>query len=157
MLNEEWELRKREPMHMGGPISLRYKMPKEWRNAGGMRQYFTFVSVHQYTLPRMPTCEEKNPTYRELMSRKAFYNRCLLTQKKMNDYLMHPMLHDMSEIKYMSRLETRKRFALLSEEKSRGVWDPQKFEDLANVDKPSLIFSAFGSSFGSVSRLQQTG
>jgi hypothetical protein len=126
-------------------------MPGEWRKKGGMTEYFMFIGPYQSTLPRMPSRNNPDPTYDELLSREAFFNRCLSTKKQTDNYMLHPMLHDMNEIRFGGRLEDRKRAAKLYEKKKRGELEEQDLQELGEaMSSFPLVYSNFGSSFGSV-------
>lgn len=147
----EWEQRIREPMHTAGPMNLRYKMPEEWRKNGGLTEFFFHVGIFQCTLPRMPACESSNPTFDELMTRKAFFNRCLATQKQTDNLFAHPMLHEMNEIRFMGRLQVRKTQIQMWEKQERGELGQQDLEVLEkDMSSVPLVFSNLGSSLGSV-------
>jgi hypothetical protein len=149
---DEWEQTIKVPMHYNGPMSRRPKMPEEWKKKGGMREFFMLIGVYQCTLPRMPSCNSStDPSYEELISRESFRNRCVSVQKQTDEYVNHPLFHEMISLFFVIRLENRKRAAKLWEKKQRGEVTQQDLEELAGyLGSFPFITTCSASSHGSV-------
>ena len=55
MSQEEWEDRRRQPMHFTGPLNLRPFMDEEWQKKGGATEIALAIDFYECTLPFMPT------------------------------------------------------------------------------------------------------
>jgi len=151
MQPKEWDRIIREPMHYAGPLSRRPRMPEEWQKGGGLTEYCMLIGPYQCTLPRMPSGRSSNPTYGELLSRKAFWNRCLSVKKQTDDYTNHPLFHEMNAVRFVGRLEDRRKCAKLWEKKQKGELAPQDITNLAEyLQSFPFAISNVGSSFGSM-------
>jgi hypothetical protein len=150
---EEWESRTREPMHYNGPISLRPRMPEEWKKKGGMTEFFMLIGVYECTLPRMPSCDgNTDPQYEELLSRASFRNRCLSVQRQTTEYVNHSLFHELSSALYVSRLENRRKAAQLWEKNQRGEVTQQDLEEFGRyLDSFPYMLTSSASTIGSVS------
>jgi hypothetical protein len=149
---DEWEHRIREPMHYNGPMSRRPKMPKEWKDKGGLTEFYMLIGIYECTLPRMPSCNNStDPSYEELLSRARFRNRCLSVQQQTDKYVNHPFFHELDAALYVGRLENRKRAAKLWEKNRRGEMTQQDLEELAGYLRsfPYMLTNS-ASSIGSV-------
>jgi hypothetical protein len=144
-------------MHFIGPISLRNRMPSEWRKNDGMTEIFTFINHYICTLPRMPSNSKTlNATYGELLSRSAFLNRCLSIKRQTEAYFRHPLLFEMSVLRSERRLILQRKISKLWEKKQQGELKKSDLVELnASLISNQLIFSNAASSLGSVNdRLQ---
>jgi hypothetical protein len=151
MQPEEWEERRRGPMYYNGPMNVRPMMPEEWKKKGGLTEYFLLITPYQCTLPRMPSCNSTNPSFEELLSRKNFINRCISVKNQTDDYVNHPLFHEMNSVLYLGRLENQMKAATLWEKKQRGELTQEDLTGLAEyVGSFPFTITNSASSFGSV-------
>lgn len=113
---EEWENRKIEPVHSGGPMSLRPYMDRGWQASGGGAEVFVCIAYFRCTLPFMPTVPDPvkelsngAPTFGSLMSLERFIFRCNLIKKQMDSILKHPLLVDMMDVHLKYHVAVKRR------------------------------------------------
>ncbi|PCH33759.1 hypothetical protein WOLCODRAFT_129955 [Wolfiporia cocos MD-104 SS10] len=116
---DEWEHRKREPMHFFLPVNLRPYLNEDWRNRDGASEVFLSVNIFYCTLPFMPACtmptdpsgpiaESAAPALLSSMSQERFLLRCGMIKKQMSDYMKHPLFPEIVEAGVHSSVAKRK-------------------------------------------------
>ena len=114
MTHEEWEHRKREPMHFFLPVSLRPYLNQEWVERGGLAEVFLSVNLFYCTLPFMPTAPEGayDATGRKiLLSDGRFLLRCNLIKQQMASYMQHPLFLEIVEASLQQSVAKRRLIA----------------------------------------------
>jgi hypothetical protein len=158
MSKEEWEYRKRQPLHTGGPLNLRPFLDKAWVERGGGGEFCVAIGFYYFTLPRVPLGLDSDvnagdiPPLSAMFSNKQFFHRCNMVKMKMAHRIKHPLFYDMNAAhspervrrlkaageRWRSRNETRR-----EKELGKDTWDV--------ADGP--VFTHGGSSFGNVSNV----
>jgi len=148
----DWEKRCRDPMHFIGPISLRKRMPSSWKEDGGLTEIFEFINLYTCTLPRMPSKEgNPDPSFKDLLSQKAFLARCLSIQHQSDSYFRHPLFYEMSAVRSEKHLKFQRNVSKLWEKKKRGELDRDELLAFGATISPNRpIFSNAASTFGVV-------
>ncbi|RPD66133.1 hypothetical protein L226DRAFT_609032 [Lentinus tigrinus ALCF2SS1-7] len=104
---DEWEYRRRQPMHFGGPINLRPYMDDEWQRKGGATEVALAIDYYECTLPFMPTPfgirrdegvprVDGAPPYSALMSQGRFFHRSRLFRAQLQRRVSHPLMMDIA-------------------------------------------------------------
>ena len=104
---EEWEYRRRQPMHFGGPINLRPYMDEEWQRKGGATEVALAIDYYECTLPFMPTPfgmrkdegvprVDGAPPFAVLMSHARFFHRSHLFRAQLQRRVRHPLMLDIA-------------------------------------------------------------
>ncbi|TFK91027.1 hypothetical protein K466DRAFT_644107 [Polyporus arcularius HHB13444] len=104
---DEWEYRRRQPMHFGGPINLRPYMDEEWQRKGGATEVALAIDYYECTLPFMPTPfgtrkdegvprVDGAPPFSALMSRGRFFYRSRLFRAQLQRRVKHPLMLDIA-------------------------------------------------------------
>ena len=100
---EEWEFRKREPMPIAGPLSLRPFLDKQWYDGGGASNVCLAIGNFFYRLPFMPLGAarhiapgDKLPTYNDLLSPGRFLLRSQSLRKQAAQLMEHPLFHEIA-------------------------------------------------------------
>lgn len=148
---EEWDMRRRQPMHTGGPLNLRPYLDKEWLAKGGHATVGCAIGFFWYTLPYMPLGSAANlsvgdhlPSFAELLSRDRFFLRTNLVKKQSNHIFRHPLFGSIVKQQSRDRIQ-------------RVVQVLQNFEAVkasggeAAPSKTPFVLSFAGSSMGNVS------
>lgn len=104
---DEWEHRRRQPMHFGGPINLRPYMDAEWQRKGGATEIVLAIDYYECRLPFMPAPfgtrrdqavprVDGAPPYSALLSRERFFNRARFFRAQLQKIVRHPLLLDIA-------------------------------------------------------------
>ncbi|OJA15039.1 hypothetical protein AZE42_10230 [Rhizopogon vesiculosus] len=121
---EEWEYRKRQPMHILGALNLRPYQDKDWFESGGSGDVGVNFSLFLYTLPFMPLGEmSKNDTIRlelvdgapdfpALMSFDRFLLRCANVKAQAKKVFNHPRFVDICTSGLHSHVVSKREIAL---------------------------------------------
>ncbi|KAF9500164.1 hypothetical protein BDN71DRAFT_1440734 [Pleurotus eryngii] len=154
---EEWEMRRRQPMHTGGPLNLRPYLDKEWLAKGGHATVGCAIAFFWYTLPFMPLGSAANlsvgdnlPSFAELLSRDRFFLRTDLVKKQSNHTFRHPLFGSIVKQQSRDRIQ-------------RVVQVLQNFEAVkasggeVAPSKTPFVLSFAGSSMGNVENIEQYG
>jgi len=108
--DDEWEFRKRQPMHFFGPINTRPYLPKEWQAKGGHVEAITLGSTYQCSLPIMPLRDDPSKPF---MTRERFIHRSKFAKKQMDAHLRHPLLKEFALAVEKRHLDERHKFSML--------------------------------------------
>lgn len=113
MADEEWEHRKREPMHFFLPVSLRPYLNQEGVERGGSAEVFLCVNIFYCTLPFMPTAPEYacDALSKTLLSEERFLLRCNIIKQQMASYMQHPLFLEIVEAGLRQSVAKRKYIA----------------------------------------------
>ncbi|KIJ61883.1 hypothetical protein HYDPIDRAFT_158855 [Hydnomerulius pinastri MD-312] len=117
---EEWNYRKRQPMHFYGPLNLRPYLDNEWLKKGGAGEVGLNISFFHFVLPFMPlgTCDLTSdlvngaPSFASLMSFKRFLHRSALVKSQSEKLFRHPRFVDISVAAHVDRIEPSRVAAL---------------------------------------------
>jgi hypothetical protein len=151
---DEWEHRLRQPMHFGGPASIRPYFDPEWLRQGGMTEVFSAITYSQATLPSLPRITTGDLNYNNFMSQRTFWHRCHSVRRQMTSYLKHPLLLQFAALTDRKHCAGKK--ALLD------LWKARLAIAQGSPEQPSLppasallgnmafVLSNGGSSFGAV-------
>ncbi|KAF4602488.1 hypothetical protein EYR40_005697 [Pleurotus pulmonarius] len=152
---EEWEMRRRQPMYTGGPLNLRSYLDKEWLAKGGHATVGCAISFFWYTLPFMPLGLAANlsvgdnlPSFGELLSRDRFFLRTKFVKKQSNHTFRHPLFGSIVKQQARDRIQ-------------RVVEMLQNFEAMKATEggtppsKIPFVLSFAGSSMGNVESIEQ--
>lgn len=103
---EEWDYRKRQPMHFTGGLNLRPYQDLDWFQTGGSGDVGINISFFWYTLPFMPLGEMSKgdasklelvdgaPDFQALMSFDRFLLRCAYVKAQAQEMFKHPRFID---------------------------------------------------------------
>ncbi|TBU50776.1 hypothetical protein BD309DRAFT_944652 [Dichomitus squalens] len=161
---DEWEYRRRQPMHFGGPINLRPYMDPEWQGKGGATEVALAIDYYELTLPFMPApfgsrrdpsvprAADGAPPYAALLSRERFFYRGQLCRRQLTAIASSPLVLDIALARQPVYVHRKKTMTLhwLAEKKG---------EPLPEIPAPPLrdplpadcVFSAGLSSVGQMS------
>lgn len=160
MSEEEWEYRKRQPMHVLGALNLRPYEDKDWFEAGGSGDVGINISLFQYTLPFMPLGEMSRgdtsrlelvdgaPDFPALMSFDRFLLRCANVKAQAKRVFQHPRFVDICTAGH-NRIASMREIAL--------KWLEMRDADFSGVGHPTTvqslnpIITQLGSTLGNVS------
>ncbi|TFK55121.1 hypothetical protein OE88DRAFT_1001759 [Heliocybe sulcata] len=123
---EEWQWRRRQPMHNGGPLNLRPFLDREWLAKGGEAEAMLAISFFWHTLPFMPSLPEPDRDadgaqfFSQVMSRERFFYRCRLIKKQADGFLKHPLFLEIANARLPGRIE-RTRSSTLNWMKTNGT------------------------------------
>ena len=137
MINEvEWEKRRREPMHVCGPLNLRPFLNRDWFERGGASEVCLSIGFFFYTLPFMPCgLDSKNcsevPPYSKLLSFKRFFLRSNIIKTQADGYLNHPLFLAINAARTQPRVQ-------------RNKITYQKWERLKALEPTADMFNALG-------------
>ena len=104
----EWERRRREPMHFGGPINLRPHMDAAWQRAGGATEVALHIDFYECTLPPMPSPfgvradagvsrdASGAPPFGALMSPARFFHRAHAFRRQLQRIARCPLIIDVA-------------------------------------------------------------
>lgn len=102
--DEEWEYRKRQPMHIFGPLNLRPYMDQRWFQNGGLGEVGLNVGYLHCILPFMPLGSSGGirqfdwadgaPPFSSLLSFKRFLHRTKLLKIQTERFTKHPNFVD---------------------------------------------------------------
>jgi hypothetical protein len=159
--NEEWEHRKRQPMHQGGPVNIRPFMDKEWYQNGGGGDIVLTVGFSTATLPFMPFSDSREnldlgaPKLEALLSKKRFFYRCRIVKSSHDKILRGPLVLHTAAL--ATRTKASQSTALLWKKitgSSTVEFDDHELAAAKAAHQatfaPNFIFAFGGSSFGNV-------
>ncbi|CDO77543.1 hypothetical protein BN946_scf184912.g42 [Trametes cinnabarina] len=169
MSEEEWESRRRQPMHYGGPLNLRPHLDKEWQRKGGLSEIALMVDFYDFTLPSMPTPfgtrrdagvprADGAPPFAALLSRARFLYRVRETKRQITRTLEHPLFLEIAQAKHLQVYTRRKRIVLAHwQAVAAGEPLPQSPE-LATLDPaaPDFVYTGGLSSIGNMAAVLPT-
>ncbi|KAI0721094.1 hypothetical protein C8T65DRAFT_735581 [Cerioporus squamosus] len=95
---DEWEYRRRQPMHFGGPINLRPYMDEEWQAQGRSNGVHTpfmptpFEMRRDEGVPRV----DGAPPLSALLSHARFFHRARLFRGQLQRRVRHPLMLDIA-------------------------------------------------------------
>lgn len=158
---DEWEYRRRQPMHFFGHVNLRPYLDAEWRRKGGGQEGLALASTFVCTLPFMPSLgntrssavELSNgaPPFSVLLGRDRFLLRCRMFKKQMDHVLKHPLYLDMAELAAQRSIALKKTTALHWKDASLGRHVPDKTLPTLSIFGDGQVMSNSTSSGGNVS------
>nr|VWO98643.1 Transcription factor MBP1 [Ganoderma boninense] len=166
----EWEYRRRQPMHFGGPVNLRPYMDPEWQRKGGATEVALAIDYYECTLPFMPTPFRSRrdegvprdhlgaPPFAMLMSSERFFYRGQLCRQQLKRIMSNPLAMDIASARQPTYMHRKRIMAThwLAEKKGDPLPDlptPAQAKDsvpadcvfangLASVGQMSLILPA---------------
>ncbi|KAF9219485.1 hypothetical protein BS17DRAFT_717203 [Gyrodon lividus] len=157
---EEWEYRKRQPMHFYGPLNFRPYLDKTWFKEGGGGEVGLNISFFHFVLPFMPLASRSlcsdlvdgAPPFASLMSFKRFLHRSALIKQQLGELLRHPRFADTSVAGHLDRLEISRIAALdwVQQGKQRR---PRESVPMDWVGRDVPILAQGGSSLGKMDPL----
>ncbi|KAI0748120.1 hypothetical protein C8Q80DRAFT_718077 [Daedaleopsis nitida] len=123
MSEDEWEYRRRQPMHFAGAINVRPYVDAEWQRKGGATEIALMIDLYECTLPFMPTPYgtrrdegvprvDGAPPYSALMSHARFFHRTRLFKAQLQRHVTHPLRMDIASARQPSNILGKKRNAL---------------------------------------------
>lgn len=106
--DEEWEYRRRQPMHFGGPVNFRPYLNRGWYESGGAGEVCLAITFSFSVLPSMPaqdakyaiamggdeTRSDNAPSFSALLSPERFLYRALLANAQTKAQLKHPLFFE---------------------------------------------------------------
>ncbi|KAG1734472.1 hypothetical protein EDB19DRAFT_1727118 [Suillus lakei] len=162
---EEWEYRKRQPMHILGPLNLRPYQHKDWFEAGGSGDVGANVSFVRYVLPFMPLGEMSRgdpsklelvdgaPDFPALMSFDRFLLRCANVKAQAQKLLRHPRLVDICAANIGPDQVASRREVALKWLNTRDSVHPVDSGESVSVQSLNPIFTQVGSTLGNMDDL----
>ncbi|KAI0780940.1 hypothetical protein BD413DRAFT_501199 [Trametes elegans] len=160
---DEWEYRRRQPMHYGGPINLRPYLDQEWQRKGGVGELGVMIDYYDCTLPFMPTPYGARrdtgvprvngaPPYSALLSRERFFHRAQLARQQVSRLAKHPLFLEIVRARQPLYHYRRKVMVTHWQAAARGEPLPQ-YPELAKIDtaSPDYCFTGALSSIGDLS------
>ncbi|EIW85123.1 hypothetical protein CONPUDRAFT_134954, partial [Coniophora puteana RWD-64-598 SS2] len=157
--DEEWEYRKIQPMHYGGPMNLRPFLDSNWYGQGGGAEVFLAITFFFYTLPCMalgmfsrtrPTRRDLSngaPHFSSLLSYPRFIHRSRLVKQQAKKFLSNPCFVEVAMAAHEARNERTRVGAL---EWASKTLVPSHSEEIAPMNMQGPVFSSGGSSMGNV-------
>ncbi|KAL7284294.1 hypothetical protein ACG7TL_001577 [Trametes sanguinea] len=165
MSAEEWEHRRRQPMHYGGPLNLRPYLDEEWRRKGGWSEVALMIDFYDCTLPAMPTpfgtrkdadvpAEDGAPPFSVLLSRERFIHRVRDVKRQIARAVEHPLFLDIAHARQERLYTPRKKMVV---EHWRAVAEGRplpKSSDISELDPvtPDFVFTGGLSSIGDMAQ-----
>ncbi|KZT28425.1 hypothetical protein NEOLEDRAFT_1086705 [Neolentinus lepideus HHB14362 ss-1] len=123
---KEWQWRRREPMHNGGPLNVRPFLDKKWLARGGEVELMIAINFFFCTLPFMPSVSESEceadgtPPFSKLLSRERFFYRCKLIKNQTSEFLRHPLFLEIASARLPGRI-ARVKFTTLHWIQTTGI------------------------------------
>ncbi|KAI9067817.1 hypothetical protein FKP32DRAFT_227499 [Trametes sanguinea] len=164
MSEEEWERRRRQPMHYGGPLNLRPHLDKEWLRQGGLSGIALMIDFYDCTLPFMPTPfgtrrdadvprVDGAPPFSALLSRERFIHRVKGVKRQISRGVKHPLFLDIAHAR-QQRLSIRKKAVAEHWLAAVGGRPPPQSTEPRDLDPvaPDFVFTGGLSSIGDVSQ-----
>ncbi|KAG0694743.1 hypothetical protein DFH29DRAFT_307605 [Suillus ampliporus] len=157
---EEWEYRKRQPMHVLGPLNLRPYQDRDWFESGGSGDVGVNIGVFRYTLPFMPLGEMSRgdvsklelvdgaPDFPALMSFDRFLLRCANVKAQAQKVFKHPRLVDICTAG--SRVAFMREVALKWLEMGESVGPEDSHGSVRPVQSLNPILTQIGSTLGNM-------
>ncbi|KAI0636975.1 hypothetical protein C8Q77DRAFT_1215834 [Trametes polyzona] len=162
---EEWEYRRRQPMHYGGPVNLRPYLDEEWQRAGGVSEMLLMIDYYDCTLPFMPSPYgarrdagvprvDGAPPYSALLSRPRFFHRASLAKQQLARTVRHPLLLEIAHARQPLYVTRKKKIAVHWQADLKGELLPP-FPELDKLDhvSPDYCFSGALSSIGDMTAI----
>ncbi|KAH9946117.1 uncharacterized protein BXZ73DRAFT_72957 [Epithele typhae] len=131
---EEWEFRRRQPMHFGGPLNLRPYMEPHWLSNGGATEPGLHIDFYEASLPFMPTPfgtrrdegvprVDGAPPYSALLSRERFCYRSRMFRQQLQRLVRNPLVIDIAEVRTPLYVLRKKRMAFgwLAEQQGQPI------------------------------------
>ncbi|KIJ65776.1 hypothetical protein HYDPIDRAFT_27009 [Hydnomerulius pinastri MD-312] len=159
---EEWEYRKREPMHFNGPLNLRPYQDQDWFEKGGSGDVGLNISFFQYILPFMPlgAMSRKDagnlelvdgaPLFQDLMSFDRFLLRCEVVRVQAEKLFNHPRFVDICVAGHGDRLEATKAVGLTWRRMGERVTVDPEAQRSVPVQSLGPLLTQAGSSLGNM-------
>ncbi|KAI0362095.1 hypothetical protein OH77DRAFT_1491568 [Trametes cingulata] len=150
---EEWEHRRRQPMHYGGPLNLRPHLDEEWQRKGGASEVCIMIDYYDCTLPFMPTPfgtrrgagvprVDGAPPFSALLSPARFFYRAKLARQQLARVVKHPLLLEIARARQPVYVLRKKRIATHWQASLKGEPLPEYPElDAMDAAAPDLCFS----------------
>ncbi|KAH7886821.1 hypothetical protein F5I97DRAFT_1808183 [Phlebopus sp. FC_14] len=157
--HEEWEYRKRQPMHIYGPFNLRPYLDQAWFNEGGGGEAGINIGFFQYVLPFMPLGESASselldgaPSFSSLLSFKRFLHRSNLLKNQSEKLFRHPRFVEISVAALAERVAPSRAAALdyVRRGRKRSGCESAPIDWIGREDP---ILSLIGSSLGNMDPL----
>ncbi|KAI0647047.1 hypothetical protein C8Q79DRAFT_1110405 [Trametes meyenii] len=163
---DEWEYRRRQPMHYGGPLNLRPYLDQEWQSKGGPTNVALMIDFYDVTLPFMPTPygarndesvpreADGAPSYATLLSRARVVYRTKLARRQLANSVRHPLLLEIAHARQPLYVVRQKMITAHYHAAQKGEPLPP-FPELAALDKvpQDYVFTGGMSSVGDMSIL----
>ncbi|KAI1795882.1 hypothetical protein LXA43DRAFT_989906 [Ganoderma leucocontextum] len=134
MPRDEWEYRRRQPMHFGGPVNLRPYMDADWQRKGGATEVALAIDYYECTLPFMPSPfgsrkddgvprDQGAPPFAALMSRVRFLHRGQLCRQQLRRIMSNPLAMDIASARQPTWVHRKKVMAThwLAEQKGEPL------------------------------------
>lgn len=156
MSKQEWEYRKRQPLHTGGPLNLRPFLDKTWFKRGGGGELCVAISFYYLTLSRVPLGSDLEadagdiPSLTTMLSRKQFFHRCNMVKMQVTHYIKHPLFYELSAAQSPGRVRRLKAAGEKWRNREEKGKDKEARKDIWDVTE-GPVFTHGGSSFGNVS------
>ncbi|KAI0362094.1 hypothetical protein OH77DRAFT_1416302 [Trametes cingulata] len=160
---EEWEQRRRQPLHSGGPLNLRPYLDEDWQRKGGLSEILLMIDYYDCTLPFMPTPYGSRrdagvprvdgaPPYSALLSRERFFYRAKLIRQQITRAVKYPLVVELAQARQPVFALRNKMNTMQWQAAQRGEPLPQRPE-LQGMDAvaPDYCFAGGFSSVGDVS------
>ncbi|KAI0748121.1 hypothetical protein C8Q80DRAFT_1170267 [Daedaleopsis nitida] len=157
---DEWEHRRRQPMHFGGPINLRPYMDVEWQKNGGTTEVALAIDYYECTLPFMPTPygtrrddgvprADGAPPYSALLSHARFFHRARLFRGQLLRTVKNPLMLDIAQARQPTYAQRKKIIAThwLAEQKGEPLptyTQPSYWDSVPSDYLPSNGLSSVG-------------
>ncbi|EKM60578.1 uncharacterized protein PHACADRAFT_51780, partial [Phanerochaete carnosa HHB-10118-sp] len=114
--DEDWEHRRRQPMHFAGPINYRPYLDRGWLRAGGWNEMCIAISYYNFVLPFMPTSsaldETGAPSFSALLSPERFLARARIAVAEAKYQLTHPLIDEFHLLLMPKRSKHRRATAM---------------------------------------------
>ncbi|KAH7922095.1 hypothetical protein BV22DRAFT_1131716 [Leucogyrophana mollusca] len=158
----EWEHRKKQPMHSGGPLNLRPFLDQQWYNRGGGGDVFLAISFYFYTLPFMSVgmtdhqdprsldLVDGAPSFGALLSFKRFLLRSRLVARQAQRFMRHPLFLEIALSAHSARIERTKMVALEWKRRAESGQTGDSDENIPPLQQEGSVFGHGGSSIGNV-------
>ncbi|KAG2152768.1 hypothetical protein DEU56DRAFT_907944 [Suillus clintonianus] len=161
ILEEEWEYRKRQPMHFTGGLNLRPYQDMDWFQTGGSGDVGINISFFWYNLPFMPLGEMSKgdasklelvdgaPDFPALMSFDRFLLRCANVKAQAQKVFKHPRFVDICTAGH-DRVASTREVALKWLEMNDGGLPEDDHEGIMPVQSLNPIITQIGSTLGNM-------
>lgn len=122
--DEEWEQRRRQPMHFSGPINYRPYLDRDWLRTGGWNEVCIAISYYSFVLPFMPTSSAVDdsgaPPFAALLSPARFLIRARIAVKEAKYQLAHPLIDEFHLLLMPKRYRQRRATAMAYRARQAG-------------------------------------
>ena len=161
---DEWEYRRRQPMHFGGPVNLRPYMDAEWQRRGGLTEVVLAIDYYDCTLPFMPSPfgsrrdsevprdPSGTPPFAKLMSPARFFHRAQLCRQQLRRIMANPLAMDVAAARQPGYLHRKRVMAAhwLAERRGSPLPDPPVPVEARDGAPADCVFATGLSSVGQV-------